>query len=52
MDPNTEYLDEILKKLLAINLEVGAVAIVSREGLPIASAIPRGTVVLVVELFL
>lgn len=42
MDPNTDFLDDILNKLLAANLEVGAAAIVSREGLPIASAIPRG----------
>lgn len=42
MDPTTDGIDDILKKLLTANLEVGAVAIVSREGLPIASAIPRG----------
>jgi predicted regulator of Ras-like GTPase activity (Roadblock/LC7/MglB family) len=43
MDPDTEHLDDILKRLLAANLEIRAAVIVSTEGLPIASAIPRGT---------
>lgn len=42
MCPTTENLDDILKKLLAANKEVKAVAIMSVEGLPIASVIPRG----------
>lgn len=37
-----ETLDEILKKLLAAIPEVKAAAIVSVEGLPIASALPQG----------
>lgn len=42
MDPTTENLDDILKKLLAANLKVKAAVIVSIEGLPIASDIPKG----------
>ncbi len=42
MEPTTESLDEILKKLLAAIPEVKAAAIVSAEGLPIASALPQG----------
>ena len=42
MDPNTEDIDDILRKILSTNLDIGAVVIVSREGLPIASAIPQG----------
>ncbi|MHA2038821.1 MAG: roadblock/LC7 domain-containing protein [Candidatus Hodarchaeales archaeon] len=42
MEPTTENLDEILKKLLAAMPEVRAAAIVSAEGLPIASALPQG----------
>ena len=37
-----ETLDDILKKLLAAIPEVKAAAIVSVEGLPIASALPMG----------
>ncbi|MFX1456274.1 MAG: roadblock/LC7 domain-containing protein, partial [Promethearchaeota archaeon] len=43
MEPNTEILDELLDKLLSAKLGVGAAVLVSREGLPIASAISRGT---------
>jgi predicted regulator of Ras-like GTPase activity (Roadblock/LC7/MglB family) len=42
MEPTTDNLDEILKKLLAAIPEVKAAAIVSAEGLPIASALPQG----------
>lgn len=42
MEPTTENLDDILKKLLAAIPEVKAAAIVSTEGLPIASALPPG----------
>ncbi|MFX1570198.1 MAG: roadblock/LC7 domain-containing protein [Promethearchaeota archaeon] len=42
MEPTTESLDEILKKLLSAIPEVKAAAIVSAEGLPIASALPQG----------
>ncbi len=42
MEPTTDSLDEILKKLLAAIPEVKADAIVSAEGLPIASALPQG----------
>jgi predicted regulator of Ras-like GTPase activity (Roadblock/LC7/MglB family) len=42
MEPTTDSLDEILKKLLAAIPEVKAAAIVSAEGLPIASALPQG----------
>ncbi|MFX1493162.1 MAG: roadblock/LC7 domain-containing protein [Promethearchaeota archaeon] len=42
MEPSTpETLDDLLKKLLAAIPEVKAAAIVSAEGLPIASALPR-----------
>jgi predicted regulator of Ras-like GTPase activity (Roadblock/LC7/MglB family) len=42
VDPNTpDSLDDLLKKLLAAIPEVKAAAIVSAEGLPIASALPR-----------
>ena len=42
MDASTpETLDDLLKKLLAAIPEVKAAAIVSAEGLPIASALPR-----------
>ena len=42
MEPTTENLDEILKKLLSAIPEVTSAAIVSAEGLPIASALPQG----------
>jgi predicted regulator of Ras-like GTPase activity (Roadblock/LC7/MglB family) len=43
MDPNTpDSLDDLLKKLLGAIPEVKAAAIVSAEGLPIASALPQG----------
>jgi len=42
MEPTTDNLDDILKKLLASIPEVKAVAIVSSEGLPIASTLPQG----------
>ena len=42
MEPTTDSLDEILKKLLSAIPEVKAAAIVSAEGLPIASALPQG----------
>ncbi|MFX1376933.1 MAG: roadblock/LC7 domain-containing protein [Promethearchaeota archaeon] len=42
MEPTTETLDDILKKLLNAIPEVRAAAIVSAEGLPIASALPQG----------
>ncbi|MCJ7647353.1 MAG: roadblock/LC7 domain-containing protein [Candidatus Lokiarchaeota archaeon] len=43
MDPDTpETLDDLLRKLLGAIPEVKAAAIVSAEGLPIASALPQG----------
>jgi len=42
MEPTTDSLDDILKKLLASIPEVKAASIVSTEGLPIASALPQG----------
>lgn len=42
MEPTTDTLDDILKKLLSAIPEVKAAAIVSAEGLPIASALPQG----------
>ncbi|MHA1148714.1 MAG: roadblock/LC7 domain-containing protein [Promethearchaeota archaeon] len=42
MEGVPETLDDILKKLLAAIPEVKAAAIVSVEGLPIASALPAG----------
>ena len=42
MEPTTENLDEILRKLLSVIPEVKAATIVSAEGLPIASALPQG----------
>jgi len=42
METTTETLDDILKKLLSAIPEVKAAAIVSAEGLPIASALPQG----------
>jgi predicted regulator of Ras-like GTPase activity (Roadblock/LC7/MglB family) len=43
IDPNTpDSLDDLLKKLLGAIPEVKAAAIVSAEGLPIASALPQG----------
>ena len=42
MDDPAENLDDILKKLLSAIPEVKAAAIVSAEGLPIASALPQG----------
>jgi predicted regulator of Ras-like GTPase activity (Roadblock/LC7/MglB family) len=43
MDPSTpESLDDLLKKLLGAIPEVKSAAIVSAEGLPIASALPQG----------
>ena len=41
MSPNTEDIDDILRKLLTSISGVKAVAILSREGLPIASALSR-----------
>lgn len=41
-EPTAENLDDILKKLLSAIPEVRAAAIVSAEGLPIASALPEG----------
>ena len=41
-DSTPETLDELLKKLLGAIPEVKAAAIVSAEGLPIASALPQG----------
>ncbi|MHA1195239.1 MAG: roadblock/LC7 domain-containing protein [Promethearchaeota archaeon] len=40
--PTTDTLDDLLKKLLGAIPEVKAAAIVSAEGLPIASALPQG----------
>ncbi|MHA2280986.1 MAG: roadblock/LC7 domain-containing protein [Promethearchaeota archaeon] len=42
MEPTSENLEEILSKLLNAIPEVRAAAIVSAEGLPIASALPQG----------
>jgi hypothetical protein len=42
MESTPETLDVILKRLLAAIPEVKAAAIVSVEGLPIASALPQG----------
>jgi len=43
LEPGTpETLDDLLKKLLGAIPEVKAAAIVSAEGLPIASALPQG----------
>ena len=43
IDPNTpESLDDLVKKILGAIPEVKAAAIVSAEGLPIASALPQG----------
>jgi len=42
MEENPETLDDILIKLLAAIPEVKSAAIVSVEGLPIASALPQG----------
>jgi len=43
LEPSTpETLDDLLKKLLGAIPEVKAAAIVSAEGLPIASALPQG----------
>jgi len=42
METTTDTLDDILKKLLSAIPEVKAAAIVSAEGLPIASALPQG----------
>lgn len=42
VEPTTDNLDDILKKLLASIPEVKAASIVSTEGLPIASALPQG----------
>jgi predicted regulator of Ras-like GTPase activity (Roadblock/LC7/MglB family) len=43
LEPNSsETLDDLLKKLLGAIPEVKAAAIVSAEGLPIASALPQG----------
>ena len=42
MEENPETLDDILIKLLAAIPEVTSAAIVSVEGLPIASALPHG----------
>jgi len=41
MSSTPDSLDDLLKKLLAAIPEVKAAAIVSAEGLPIASALPR-----------
>ncbi len=42
METTTDSLDDILRKLLNAIPEVKAAAIVSAEGLPIASALPQG----------
>ncbi len=42
MEPTTDSLEDILSKLLSAIPEVKAAAIVSAEGLPIASALPQG----------
>jgi len=42
MEPTTEDLDDILKNLVMSIPEVKAAAILSTEGLPIASAVPQG----------
>ena len=42
MEPTSENLDDILKKLLSAIPEIKSAAIVSAEGLPIASALPQG----------
>ena len=42
MENTPETLDDLLKKLLGAIPEVKAAAIVSAEGLPIASALPQG----------
>ena len=42
MEPTTDSLNEILKKLLDAIPEIKSAAIVSAEGLPIASALPQG----------
>jgi len=42
MDPNTDALDDILKKWLPENPDILGTAIISNEGLPIASALPLG----------
>ncbi|MCK4369893.1 MAG: roadblock/LC7 domain-containing protein, partial [Candidatus Lokiarchaeota archaeon] len=42
VEPTTDSLDDILMKLLSAIPEVKAAAIVSAEGLPIASALPQG----------
>ena len=41
MEPTTDSLEDILSKLLSAIPEVKAAAIVSAEGLPIASALPQ-----------
>ena len=40
--PTSEDIDDIFKKLLAASPAIKAAAIVSTEGLPIASALPQG----------
>ncbi len=42
MDPTTDALDDILEKLLVRNPDIQGAAIVSYEGLPIASALSLG----------
>ncbi|MFW9968789.1 MAG: roadblock/LC7 domain-containing protein [Candidatus Odinarchaeota archaeon] len=42
MEPTSEYLNDILKKLLQAVPEVEGAAIMSTEGLPIASVVPQG----------
>lgn len=42
MEPTNENLDDILKKFLVAIPEVKATAIVSSEGIPVASVIPQG----------
>ena len=42
MEPTSDSLEDILKKLLSAIPEVKSAAIVSAEGLPIASALPQG----------
>jgi predicted regulator of Ras-like GTPase activity (Roadblock/LC7/MglB family) len=42
MDPTTDALDDILKRWLPENPDIQGAAVISNEGLPIASAFPLG----------
>lgn len=42
MDPSTENLDDLLEKMVLSDPNIKAAAIVSRDGLPIASSLPYG----------